>query len=308
MVLAEGSLAARIELGARLFVDSTLSVDSTMSCATCHIPSRAFTESLAVSKGIGPLARRRNTPTLINLVLSPDHFDWDGRASTLSEQLLGVFSRKGDMGIDLPDVIHRLQVSLRHDSAFRRVFNRPADSVALLSALTAFQESLIERDSRFSRYYLGGDSTMLSISERRGFQVFRTVGCAGCHPPLPDPRRPGVIMFSDTRFHNLGVGYISGRMKDLGRYEVTSRPEDWGSFKTPSLHNVSRTAPYMHDGSLQTLEAVVDFYDRGGIRNPNLDPVMVRRHLTPEQRKDLVAFLGSLETTDSSMRRVGTAH
>ncbi|MFQ5704850.1 MAG: cytochrome-c peroxidase, partial [Gemmatimonadales bacterium] len=172
------------------------------------------------------------------------------------------------------------------------------DVDALLDALAAFQRSLVVAESRFDRFYLGGDSTALSESERRGWRLFRSArsGCGGCHVPLPDPGGSGIIVFRDVRFHNLGVGYENGRMEDVGRYGVTRQALDWGAFVTASLNNVALTAPYMHDGSLATLEDVVEFYAQGGIRNPNIDDVIVRREFTEQDRADLVAFLRALTT------------
>jgi cytochrome c peroxidase len=141
-----------------------------------------------------------------------------------------------------------------------------------VAALVAFQESLIVTESRFDRFYLGGDSTALSATEVRGWRLFRSgrAGCGGCHVPFPEPGGSGIIVFSDRRFHNLGVGYENGRMEDVGRYGVTRQPRDWGAFMTPSLRNVSMTAPYMHDGSVATLEDVVEFYEKGGVKNPEI--------------------------------------
>lgn len=289
----------RIELGARLFEDVKLSRDSTISCATCHMPSHAFAEPRAVSHGIGERARRRNTPSLINVAVFRATFDWDGRAQSLEDQLSGVFSPSGDMGIDLREAVARVRADRTYDADVRRAFNRSADVDGLRTALAAFQRSLVVAESRFDRFYLGGDSTALTDSEKRGWAFFRTArsGCAGCHIPFPAPDGSGIIVFrNDNRFHNLGVGYNDGRLLDVGRYAVTREPSSWGAFVIPSLRNVALTAPYMHDGSLATLEEVVEFYSQGGIANPNLDPVMERRNFTDQERADLVAFLRALTT------------
>ena len=286
-----------VVLGARLFADVNLSRDSTTSCATCHSPFRVFSEPREVSHGIGLHARKRNTPSLVNVAIRRPPFDWDGRAGTLEDQLRGVFSVDGDMGIDLVSAVAVARNSPYYDSEFRRVYGRPVDVHALAAAIIVFQRTLTILGSRFDRYYLESDSTALSPSEKRGWALFRSnkAGCAGCHIPFPDPET-GIILFEDIRFHNLGVGYNDGRMEDVGRYGVTRRPGHWGSFRTPSLRNVALTSPYMHDGSLATLEEVVDFYAKGGIRNPNLDPVIGRRNLSQQDRADLVAFLRSLTT------------
>jgi cytochrome c peroxidase len=203
------------------------------------------------------------------------------------------------MGIDLGEAIVRVAKDPLYRIEFPQAYGRPPDTAAFVDALVAFQQSLVVGGSRFDRFYLQGDSTALSDSEMRGWDLFRSnkAGCAGCHVPLPDPGGSGVIIFRDNRFHNLGVGYEDGRMQDVGRYGVTRDPRDWGAFATPPLNNVALTAPYMHDGSLATLEDVVDFYAQGGISNPNIDDVMVVRELSRRDRADLVAFLHALTTS-----------
>ena len=285
----------QIQLGRRLFSDPALSRDSSTSCATCHSPFRAFTEPRAVSHGVGLRARVRNAPSLLDVALHHPPFDWDGRAESLDQQLRGIFTLGGDMDIGLQEVVKRVAQQSSYTAAFRDVYGRPPDVEGFIRALVGFEESLIDGESRFDRYYLRGDSTAFSASEKRGWRLFRSVkaGCAGCHVPLPEPKL-GVILFQDYRFHNLGVGYRRRRMGDVGRFAVTSRPADWGAFRTPSLRNVALTAPYMHDGSVPTLEDVVAFYTHGGVRNPNRDPVIVKRALTRRDRADLVAFLRTL--------------
>lgn len=298
-------ILSEIELGRRLFLDSTLSRDSSISCATCHSPFRAFTEPRAISQGIGAGARIRNAPSLINVALHHPPFDWDGRAETLEQQLLGVFAADGDMGIDPRQMIQRIRADSSYAAAFRAVNGRSPDIQAAFDAIVAFEKSLVVDGSRFDRFYLGGDSTAFSRSEKRGWRLFRgsVAGCAGCHTPVPDPKS-GMILFQDYRFHNLGIGYQHGQATDAGRFHVTHRPTDQGAFRTPSLRNVALTPPYMHDGSLATLEDVVDFYASGGICNPNRDVIMGKRALTTQDRADLVAFLRTLTTEwlgDSAM-------
>jgi cytochrome c peroxidase len=188
-VSTDSTLLDRIALGARLFEDLRLSRDSTISCATCHMPSHAFAEPRAVSHGIGQRARKRNTPSLINVTMFRSSFDWDGRATTLQDQLDGVFSITGDMGIDIGEAVARVRADTSYEQEFRRAYGRPPDVDAFKSALVIFQKSLVVSGSRFDRFYLGGDSTALSESEKRGWRLFRSnkAGCAGCHIPLPDP-------------------------------------------------------------------------------------------------------------------------
>lgn len=290
----------RSVLGRVLFFDPRLSRDSSVSCASCHVPTTAFAERHSVSHGIGPDARHRNTPTLLNVGLQR-HLGWDGAAESLQEQLLQVFSIDGDMGIDLGEAIVRVRQAKVYQRMFRRTFGYAPDVRGLLAALAAFQNTLLAAGSEFDRFFFEGDSTALSESAIRGFKLFETVGCSGCHNLVePDNRGLGAALLTDKRFHNLGVGYVAGRMTDVGRYAVTQKPAHWGAFKTPSLRNVALTAPYMHDGSLATLEDVVHFYVDGGIKNPNLDPSILPLRLSNTNQGDLVAFLGAL--TSNSLR------
>jgi cytochrome c peroxidase len=155
-------------------------------------------------------------------------------------------------------------------------------------------------DSPFDRFYFGGDSAAISEPARRGWLLFNSpkVGCGGCHVAVhTDPRGGARALFTDHQFKNLGVGYKNGRMNDVGRYAVTGNPADWGKFRAPTLRNIALTAPYMHDGSLQTLEDVVEFYNRGGIPNPNLDPLMKQLHLSTDEQRNIVAFLRTLTSS-----------
>jgi cytochrome c peroxidase len=299
---AEGNplTSNKIVLGRALFFDERLSKDGTLSCASCHVPQHGFTEPHAVSHGIGVNARRRNTPTVLNSAFERS-LDWDGRAASLEDQVLGVFLPSGDMGIDIGEAV----AIVRRDPRYRKLFVGAFDSEptvdGLVKALAAFQTSLVSGNSRFDRFYFGGDRTALTVAEQRGWALFNkpNMGCAGCHLPLhPDPRGRGAALFTDRSFHNLGVGYKNGRMSDVGRYAVTQNPRDWGAFKTPGLRNVALTGPYMHDGSLATLEDVIEFYVRGGIANPKLDVVIRPLELSASEKADLVSFLRSLTSEE----------
>lgn len=290
-------MADEVALGAQLFEDTRLSRDSSLSCATCHSPYRAFSEPRPVSHGVGVRARKRNSPSLINVAIANPRFDWDGRAATPEGQLRGVFSVDGDMGLGMGDAVTRIRSDACYDEWFQHAYGKPADVASLISALVAFERSLVVAQSRFDRFFFSDDTTALTESERRGWTLFRTTkaGCAGCHIPVPEPVS-GIVLFRDLGFHNLGVGYSDGYMADVGRYGVTRDTLHWGTFRTPSLRNVALTAPYMHDGSLPSLRAVVDFYARGGNANPGSDVVMGRRALSPRDRADLVAFMRALTT------------
>lgn len=265
-------------LGRRLFYDAILSRDGTRSCASCHLPNRSFADTTRQSRGVAAGIGIRNTPAIVNRVYGTSFF-WDGRAQSLEQQALAPIRNPLELGSTLDVVISRM----RRDSGYVRMFAgafRKAPSVhGLARALASYVRSIRSGDSPFDRYR-AGDSTALDDAARRGNVVFADAGCARCHSG---------VNFTDEDFHNTGVGSA-----DAGRAAVTRRARDRGRFKTPTLRDVARTAPYMHDGSLPTLDAVVEFYDRGGGQNPNLDRELRPLHLTANQRADLVAFLRAL--------------
>jgi cytochrome c peroxidase len=185
---------------------------------------------------------------------------------------------------------------------FEQAFGAPVSAKNLAWALASYERSLLTGNSRFDRYLYGDDRQALSEQERQGFEIFIGNGsCTTCHDIFhPEVNELGgaIATFTDQRYHNLGIGYADGRMTDLGRYERTRDRADWGSFRTPTLRNVALTAPYMHDGSLGTLEEVVNFYNRGGESNPNISPGLHPLFLTPAEKRALVAFLKTLTDPD----------
>lgn len=301
----------KIALGRELFFDERLSKSGAMSCASGHDPDHAFAEPDAVSHGIGKDARRRNTPSLLNSAFERS-LGWDSRFATLEDQLNGVFSVFGDLGIGMAEAIAIVRKDRKYVRFFIRAFGRKPDVAGFAEAIAAFERSLLSGNSRLDRFLFGGDSAALSESERRGLEVFNARGCAGCHKLFErgSLRFDGsaVSFLTDRARHNLGVGYKNGMMSDAGGYEVTGKPTDFGRFKTPSLRNVALTAPYMHDGSFATLEEVIEFYDRGGIPNPNLDSVMEPGHFSMQDKADLVALLRAMTSEpilpDEVLRRI----
>lgn len=277
---------ARVELGQRLFFDPRLSRGGEISCSTCHDPGRAFTDGRAVAIGDGATVGARNSPTLLGRAYGRSQF-WDGRAATLEEQAILPFTNPREFANSHPEIERRL----RDDHDYRRHFalafeaGNPTAELAAF-ALASFVRTLVTGDSPVDRFLLQEDSTALTPAARRGLELFRfKAGCIRCHePPL----------FTDENFHNTGVAWRDSVYADSGRRAVTGRLDDTGAFKTPTLRDVTLTAPYMHDGSLPTLEAVVEFYDRGGNPNRHLDPMLRPLNLTATERSDLVAFLRAL--------------
>jgi len=271
--------AEKIELGRRLFADRHLSRDGSIACTSCHDPERAFSKPDAVSPGVFGRRGSRNAPALVNRGWGRSFF-WDGRVATLEEQVLKPIADPNEMDLPIAEAANRAGLSPQE----------------LSRALASYVRSIMSGSSPYDRY-VNGERTALSVEEQAGLQLFRGKGnCTACHV---GPN------FSDEKLHNTGVAWIeragaagepgrAGSFQDEGRAALTGRPEDRGAFKTPTLREVARTSPYMHDGSLPTLQDVADFYDRGGRPNPNIDPELHPLHLTADEKQALVAFLNSL--------------
>jgi cytochrome c peroxidase len=268
----------KIELGRRLFDDRRLSRDGSIACTSCHDPARAFSKPDALSPGVSGRRGSRNAPALINRGWGRSFF-WDGRVATLEEQVLKPIQDPNEMDLPIAEAADRVGVS-------------PQD---ISRALASYVRSILSGDSPFDRF-VNGDRGALSPEQQAGLQMFRGKGnCTACHV---GPN------FSDEKLHNTGVAWRPsatstgsgqvGTFADLGRFLVTAKDEDRGAFKTPTLREIAWTAPYMHDGSLATLDAVVDFYSDGGRQNPGIDPEIRSLHLAVEEKQALVAFLNSL--------------
>lgn len=292
---------ARVRLGRWLFYDRRLSADGTVSCATCHRPEHAFSEPVPVPTGVAGRRGRRKTPSLVNLavreqLMAPlandpgQTFFWDGRATTLETQVLMPIADPDEMGLDHPVMITRLSTISGYRRLFHQVFGSEtmtADHVA--AALADYVRTRMSGNAPYDRWNYGRDAGAVSAAAKQGSDIFFFKGrCAMCHTGLN---------FSDGLFHNLGVGWDlrSRRFTDEGRATVTGAAADRGAFKTPGLRDLGRRAPYMHDGSLSTLRDVVEFYNRGGIRNPALSPRIGPLGLTPAEVEALVAFLRTLD-------------
>ena len=275
---------AKLALGRKLFFDTRLSVDRTKACATCHIPERSFTDGRQVAEGVQGRQGTRNTPTLVNRGYGASHF-LDGRAGNLEEQVLQPIEGESELAYEVALAVSRLQESDDYLRAFDRAFSRTPDAETLAWALASYVRSILAGDSPVDRFR-HGDRRALSPEEAEGLRIFVGKGnCNACHVG------PNV---TDEEFHNTGVAWREGELIDPGRFRVTGLDQHKGSFKTPTLRELSRTAPYMHDGSIGTLEEVVDFYDGGGNTNPSLDDGIRPLGLTTDEKRALVAFLRAL--------------
>lgn len=307
---------AKAKLGDMIFDEKRVSVDNSVACNTCHSPRNGFTTHTETSRGVGDQLGKRNAPSILNAMFYKSMF-WDGRAASLEEQATLPILNPVEMGQKDPqEVVAKLAAIPKFVEAFQQVFGRPPNWEDMGKALAAFERTRLSTEAPFDRF-LRGDEKALNESQRRGWVLFLgRARCGSCH--TYDPARP---LFGDNRFHNTGVGArkqdfnqlatraaasaagdkaeidklaLETDYSELGRFLVTQKRGDIGAFKTPFLRDVLLTGPYMHDGSLETLWDVVQFFNKGGERNPFLDEGMKPLGLTAGEIDDLVNFLGSL--------------
>jgi cytochrome c peroxidase len=300
-----------IALGRRLFDDPRLSGTGTRSCASCHRPELAFSDK--VTKAAAIAGRRfvaRNTPTLINAALQPAQFA-DERAVTLEDQIVVVLSSPDEMASSIDRATRAVSVDATYRSQFAAAFGaEQADAVTplrLRQAIAAYERQLIGLNSRFDRA-VRGEATVMDSIERRGFNIFMgKAGCGTCHfAPLFSGNTPPLYVTSDVEVIGTPVAPTAARAldPDSGRFRISRRPEHLHAFKTPSLRNVTLTAPYMHNGAFRTLEQTIDFYDVGGGHVANQTLAADSLHLSAAERSAIVAFLGALVDT-SGFARIG---
>ena len=316
---------AKIELGRKLFFDRRLSINDTLSCAVCHIPEQGFTNNeLRTPVGVEGRAVLRNSPTLYNVAYQ-EHLFLDGREISLENQVWQPMTAHNEMAApSIGYVIRKIRRMRDYDGLFEQAFvGRGPDILTIGQALASYQRTLLAADSPFDRWYFGGRSDAVDESVKRGFALFSgKAQCVICHRVGDDH-----ALFIDHEFHNTGLGYaasVSGRgpettrvqlapgvfteisraavdavtqqrlPNDLGLYRITESPDDRWKFRTQTLRNIALTAPYMHDGQFDTVREVIDFYDRGGVPNELLSPLIRPLGLTEPEKLDLEAFLQSL--------------
>ncbi len=277
----------KVKLGKKLFAEKLLSRDRSLACKGCHRPKKAFTDGR--SRAIGVYGRQgpRSVPTLVNRAYGRAFF-WDGRTSTLEEQVIKPIESESEMDMTVGEAVVRLKRKSRYRKMFRQAFRSEPNGEDLARALASYVRTIYSGDSPFDRYIYGKRSA-LTDQQRRGLRIFRAKGnCTACHigPTL-----------SDEEFHNTGVAWRDHKIQDEGRSAITGEIEHKGAFKTPTLREIDRTAPYMHDGSLTTLKDVINFYNDGGRKNPYLDREIRPLRLTQEEKAELLAFLKSLAGT-----------
>lgn len=274
--------AAKVELGARLFYDNRLSKDSSVSCSSCHFPSLAFSDGRTKSIGIGDSISVRNSPVMVNLAYATSYM-MDGGVPTLELQVVAPLLHEGEMGFDLFELAERIGGDKRYQDLSKTAFNRKLDGAAIAYSIAAFERSLLSYESKYD-YYLEGDKSVFSQQEMKGMELFfsDSLNCSACHSGAN---------FSDYNFYNIG---LYENYKDPGRWRVTEQDVDKGKFKTPTLRNIEYSPPYMHDGSIGSLEDVIRFKMSGGVSNKNKSDNFKSFQLDEEGRDALLAFLKTL--------------
>lgn len=285
----------KIHLGKALYFDTRLSADNTVSCASCHDPALGWSDEGPTSKGVRGQLGGRRSPPVSNAAYSPLQF-WDGRSPSLEDQAKGPIQNPIEMGNTHQAMIQTVSKIVGYEEEFKAVFGEgPITVEQVAAAIAAFERTVVTTDSRFDRY-ARGDHQALTLLEKQGLEIFNGKGhCTACHwGPY----------FSDGRFHNVGVPAKDPKNPDVGRFAVTKNPSDMGAFKTPTIRDAARRAPYLHDGSEKTLESVIDFYDRGGGQDRNLDPLLVPLGLSPHEKQALVAFIKALNSLNPEVADV----
>lgn len=282
-----------VALGKRLFSDKILSGNGTQSCAHCHRQQEAFSHSAQFSEGANGSLGNRNSMPLFNLAWNFDErFAWDGKEFGLENQAIEPITNPIEMHGDLKQITKKLNEHDRYPALFQQAFGTATISTDLITkALAQFERTIISASSKFDKYLLG--EATLTPEEQNGFNVFMDEAkgdCFHCHGSNNNP------LWTDNQFHNNG---LDSNFSDLGLGAVTGDPKDNGKFKTPSLRNLTFTAPYMHDGRFNTLEEVIDFYSEGLKNSATIDPLMKKVNeggvgLSVQDKADLKAFLLTL--------------
>ncbi len=268
--------AEKIELGKQLYFDPRLSVDNTISCASCHDPEKGWSNGADVATGVGGQKGGRNSPTVINSAYYKLQF-WDGRARTLEDQALGPIQNPIEMNMTLDAVTAKLNGIQGYKDQFQKVFKTDVTPEGIALAIAAFERTVLSGDAPYDKSK-SGDKAALSEGAQRGMKLFfGKANCSACHSGAS---------FTDSAFHNIGLD-----SPDVGRKAISNLAGDQGAMKTPTLRDIAKTGPYMHNGKLTTLEEVVAHYNKGGNGNPNQDEEIYPLKLTPEEIADLVTFM-----------------
>lgn len=271
----------KIQLGMQLFFDKRLSVDNSVSCASCHDPDKGWSNGEAVATGIRGQKGRRNVPTLLNVAINPVQF-WDGRAASLEQQALVPLLDAKEMGMPSAEALEKKLNGINgYKRQFEKIFGGPVKAGDVAKALATFERTLLTGDAPQDRY-IHGEKSALSAAAQRGFKLFtQRARCSRCHANAN---------LSVSGFANIGLP-VDPSNPDLGREEISKSDEDHLGFKVPTLREIGRTGPYMHNGTLKTLEEIVDHYGKRGTNDQYIDRRLHGFHLSPGEKDDLVTFL-----------------
>ena len=274
----------KVALGRQLFFDERLSIDGSKSCYSCHVCEHGLTDGLPKAIGAGNKQLPRSSPTLWNIGYHKE-FYWDGRSNSLEAQAMAAW-KGANMGVGdkTGEIAAKINALQGYKGQFQKVFQSDATPENMMKAIAAFERTIIGGNTAWDRFR-AGDQSALSESAKRGWNIFLSIKCNNCHDG---------ILFTDQQYHNIGIG-MDQKEPDVGRFKVTNKPEDTGAFKTPTLRDIAKSAPYFHDGSAKTLEEAVDIMLAGGKPNEHLDKKNLEAHkLLPEMREDVLNFLRSL--------------
>ncbi|MXY70062.1 MAG: c-type cytochrome [Acidobacteriia bacterium] len=288
--------AQTVALGRQLYYDKTLSVDNSIACASCHDPEAGFADPNQFSEGVGGEFGGRQAPPVMNAAYFTTQF-WDGRAASLEEQAGGPVENPIEMAFTHEGVVERLSEDPVYTELFKEAWGEgPIAFEMVAKSIASFERTVLVGNSPFDRYMFGDDKEAMSEGAIRGLDVFTDPEKGNCEVCHEINEEEGYALFTDNKFHNLGVGAeLDGSLADIGRFEVSQVETDKGAFKTPHLRNIADSAPYMHDGHLKTLKEVVDFYVGAGNSNDFRDEeIHELDHLSAQERADLIAFMEAL--------------
>jgi cytochrome c peroxidase len=296
----------KVKLGQLLFFDPRLSSSNQISCSSCHDPEIGWGDARRVSVGHDHLEGKRNTPSLLNVSLHRSFF-WDGRSESLEDQALNPLGTHHEMNMETPLLPSKIAEIKGYRALFKQAYGDERVNIdKILGAIAAFEKIIKSRQSDFDRF-VRGDYKAMTDQEIRGLDLFRRKArCMNCH---------NGTYFTDGDFHNIGLSYYGRKYQDLGRYEVTKDPKDVGKFRTPSLRDVMKTNPWMHNGLFDNIKGVINIYnsgmhmldDKAKDKNdplyPKTDVIMRPLQLTEPEKDDLIAFLNAITATQYKMRR-----
>ena len=276
----------KVALGRQLFFDKRLSLDGTVSCASCHNPAYAFTDRKTVSEGVNGGKTERNAPSLLNAAYLKTAM-FDAHLATLELQVIVPIQEKVEMNMSMKKLIERLRGIEDYNRAAMKIYGRPFDAYVLTRSISAFERTLISQHSRFDQFFYEKKTSALTKDEQEGWEIFsKKLYCTTCHP---------APAFTTYVAENNGLYMDYG--SDKGRFRIFNDSADIGKFKVPSLRNVELTFPYMHDGSIKSLEEVIDHYAKGGKKHPLQHKAISSFSLSNKQKKQLISFLKTLTDT-----------